>query len=1232
MATVCLLVTAFILVQCVPIVLGFDNYEVGLVAHWRLDEDYWNGTPLEVTDSSGNGNHGIAQNGLTTTDGVVGKCGEFDGANDRIVFPNDLNPTPTSQITLMAWIKPENVGAASYWKYDDPIIGKRWSYALIIDENGRLGFHFHNTPYSYDAWVKGPSLLPYEGKWIHVAATYDGSYSRLYLNGELKTQASRSGPIYDSNVLPYISYVDYSRYFDGLIDEAMIYNRALDSAEINQYYQEIFTQNLGAGPDQTINEGEWVTFQATKIQPNPSTGLIFSWDLNNDGTYDYEETPAYAPDGFYDGKTTKIYPNEGTFIVKLKISDTNGVLITDDTLVTVNNLAPQTTLLSGLGIADNYIFVTHIDGLSYFIDINDDGTFSTPESVDDKDSRMYGAGIGDFDNDGDLDALAGDRHNTWYYEKTGDGNSFDEAVSIDSISHNYRCDFAEADYNNDGNLDAIMADWYSAYFTFYFGNGDGTFSRTTLSGPSGIIGMDAADFNNDGNMDFVAASWSGQGVYVYLGQGNGNFYPAINSPIGESYGVSAGDFNNDGKVDIIYGFRPAKFYPGNGDGTFGAGVSLGFKFVFGMAESDIDGDGNLDLMYTYNSYSVIYTKGNGDGTFSITSPIATISGIRCIATYPENQGVLEINEGESIEFEATFTDAGWLDTHIASWNWGDATPIEVGVVTEENNEPFSTGSVTGSHIFGDNGEYTIALTVTDDYGASGIDTADIIVLNVAPIANSGPDRTVYEGDLVEFDASASYDPGYLDSLTYEWNFGDANTKTGENPTHTYEIEGIYTVTLTVTDDDGESATDTMTVTVLDAYPSTDFVWTPEPQNEGSPIQFTDQTTSYDPIAAWSWDFAGLGTSSDQNPKFTFFDDGTYTVTLTVTDDDGSTNTISNTVTVDNVAPVVEGGEDQTVDEGNLASFVGAFSDAGSADTHTMVWDFGDGTTEAASLDPSHVYADNGVYTVTLTVTDDDGGVGVDSLTVAVTNVAPILNEITATLDPVEVNFEITASATFADAGILDTHTAVWDWGDETTSAEIITEENGAGEIKGKHAYESAGIYRVTLTIEDNDGASDFAEFCYIVVYDPSEGFVTGGGWINSPAGAYALDPELTGKATFGFVSKYKKGATVPTGNTKFIFHAGNLDFHSTSYDWLVIAGNNAKYKGTGTIKGLDGEYCFMLTATDGDSKDSPDLFRIKIWNKASGEVIYDNKMDLTDSEYGGTALCGGNIIVHKTKK
>jgi hypothetical protein len=246
------------------------------------------------------------------------------------------------------------------------------------------------------------------------------------------------------------------------------------------------------------------------------------------------------------------------------------------------------------------------------------------------------------------------------------------------------------------------------------------------------------------------------------------------------------------------------------------------------------------------------------------------------------------------------------------------------------------------------------------------------------------------------------------------------------------------------------------------------------------------------------------------------------------------------------------------------------------------------------------------------------------------NYPPVVGPITAPVNPVPVGATVNASAPFSDPDKLDTHTAVWDWGDGNTSAGTVTETNGAGTVTGDHAYTTPGVYTVQVTVQDEFGNSDTEIFQYVVVYDPNGGFVTGGGWINSPAGAYTADPSLTGKASFGFVSKYQKGTTVPVGNTQFQFHATSFNFSSTSYEWLVIAGAKAQYKGSGTING-GGDYGFMLTAIDGqvNGGGGVDKFRIKVWDKISGAVIYDNQMGGADTDNPTTVLGGGSIVVHK---
>lgn len=192
---------------------------------------------------------------------------------------------------------------------------------------------------------------------------------------------------------------------------------------------------------------------------------------------------------------------------------------------------------------------------------------------------------------------------------------------------------------------------------------------------------------------------------------------------------------------------------------------------------------------------------------------------------------------------------------------------------------------------------------------------------------------------------------------------------------------------------------------------------------------------------------------------------------------------------------------------------------------------------------------------------------------------------------------------------------------------------------------TTGLYNVCVQATDRAGnpSGATAETCgYLAVYDPSAGFVTGGGWITSPSGACRITEVcrgVSGKANFGFVSKYQNGARTPTGNTEFQFQAGNLNFKSTVYEWLTVSGPRAQYKGDGTINGAAG-YKFILTAVDGSiaGGGGTDRFRIKIMRVADGVIVYDNMLgdatslesDANDALDGnGTLLGGGSIQIKK---
>lgn len=333
---------------------------------------------------------------------------------------------------------------------------------------------------------------------------------------------------------------------------------------------------------------------------------------------------------------------------------------------------------------------------------------------------------------------------------------------------------------------------------------------------------------------------------------------------------------------------------------------------------------------------------------------------------------------------------------------------------------------------------------------------------------------------------------------------------------------------------------------------------------------------------------------------------------------------------ENNAPVADAGGPYTDNEGSAVSFDGTGSSDADGDILTYSWDFGDGSPAAAGDSPSHTYADNGSYTVTVTVSDGNGGTSSATTTATIANVAPALGALAVPPTPLAlVNGGAVASvsASYTDPGTADTHTASLSC--DGGSAGSVTAGNGAA--GGTCTFTAAGVYTVTLTVTDDDGGTDSeTASSYVVVYDASAGFVTGGGWIDSPAGAYPSDPTLTGKATFGFVSRYQKGATVPSGNTEFHFQAASFTFRSASYQWLVIAGARAQYKGVGTVSGRTGSFGFLLTAIDGAvaGGGGVDKFRLKVWDSATGVVVYDNQLGQFEDSGAATALGGGSIVIH----
>jgi PKD repeat protein len=522
-------------------------------------------------------------------------------------------------------------------------------------------------------------------------------------------------------------------------------------------------------------------------------------------------------------------------------------------------------------------------------------------------------------------------------------------------------------------------------------------------------------------------------------------------------------------------------------------------------------------------------------------------------------------------------------------------------------------------------------------------------VNQSPISDAGGPYSGDEGVAIAISGASASDPDE-DTLSFSWSvdnpvlcsFDDSSLL---NPNLTCTDNGVFEVTLTVDDGVNDPVSDSTTVTVQNMIPIVNMGGD-ETINEGATFSrsgsFTDPgadtwmaTVDYgDGAGAIPLDLAPDKSFILEHP---YGDNGVYAVTVTITDDDGGVGISEIQITVQNVIPTVIMGGDETINEGDTFSRSGSFTDPG-ADTWTATVDYGDGT-GAIPLDLApdksftleHPYGDNGVYPVTVTITDDDGGVGIGTITVTVLNVAPTVGDITAPIDPMSVDWLIETSAPFSDPGFLDTHTAIWDWGNGQTTEGIVDNYT----VSGSYAYDTPGVYTITCTVTDDDGGVGTSTYSYVVIYDPDGGFVTGGGWIWSPLGAYSPDPSLEGKSNFGLVAKYKKGADVPSGETEFRFKLADLNFHSTNYDWLVVAGKKAQYKGLGTING-EGEYKFMLMAIDGDlpGGDGLDKFRIKIWeedDQGNETVIYDNQPGADEDIDPITELGGGSIVIHTAK-
>jgi hypothetical protein len=759
-----------------------------------------------------------------------------------------------------------------------------------------------------------------------------------------------------------------------------------------------------------------------------------------------------------------------------------------------------------------------------------------------------------------------------------------------------------------------------------------TATLTGLSGPEGLA-FDAAgdlfvvNYGNDTVSEFAPGATTPTATLTGLNQpvflaidasgnlfvgnfGNGTvseFTPGTTTPTATLTGAStAFDMGFDAAGDLVVldrlGTTATVFAPGS---TTPTATLTGLSGPNRMA---FDGQGDL-YVTNYDSSTVTeFTPGPGID-HEVVSP-APPTSVRIVNPVITSNGQVSFSAAVSGPTPAD-QQAGYGYTI----DWGDGTaqaPDTTTVAASPNNGGGSL--VLPAHTYAP-GIYTVRLTATDDGGLSKSTTALVVVSATA---------------LDSITLSGGGSPGQVAvTTTDEGGFTTAGTPdqvlvadSGGSDTYTVNFGTNLTTPVTIT---GSGSSGDRLVVNGDNSPTNVITKTPGQITWGSPVS---ETVSRSGIPNTTINANGTAQNYVNDPGgSTTINGGPGTNSVLITATSGS-------------GVVITGGphaNNYTIDMGNLLGPVTINSTTG---TCAVTVNSPPGS-NVLTLTSSQLTGDGETLNLNLGSTATNltvaGGTGNNNQLVVqgsppgpvtATNLAPTMSAITAPLAPTAINTAVTASARFTNPD-GNNQTAVWNWGDGTTSAGAVSQAGTGGTVSGSHSFSTDGVFTLTLTVTDaKGGGSGQSVFQYVVAYNPSGGFVTGGGWMTSPAGADAANPALTGKANFGLNAKYKAGATVPTGDTEFQFPAANLDFHSASYDWLVITTNQAQYQGSGTINGA-GNYGFLVTAQDNGGHSTPDLFRIKIWNKNNNNaVVYDTQPGAATTAAPATALGGGRIQVH----
>ena len=383
----------------------------------------------------------------------------------------------------------------------------------------------------------------------------------------------------------------------------------------------------------------------------------------------------------------------------------------------------------------------------------------------------------------------------------------------------------------------------------------------------------------------------------------------------------------------------------------------------------------------------------------------------------------------------------------------------------------------------------------------------------------------------------------------------------------------------------------------------------------------------------------------------------YTLTRTykATDGSGNTATRSQTITVnDNTPPQITGlttskqilappnhkMQDITVDYSVTDNCNTSSNFTISVTSSELVNGTGDGDTDPdwEIIDNHHIRlraeraanGDGRIYTITITAND-----GCNASVSSTTQVV-VAHNITGphSGNSFKVGSTVAFSGEFWDVP-TNKHTAKWLIDGNTTAKATVTEPSGNknGKVTGSYKFTTPGVYKLQMNVTDQNSVTSYANTngdleAIVVIYDPNGGYTYGGGYYNSPAGALVSDLSSTGKASYGFAMNYFKNSTYPKGETQFEFKVGDFEFNALNFDYLAINNSTAQFRGTGKIIGGQSGIGFIMTVIDGQLDGSGvDKIRMKIYNKNTGQIYYDNQPGASDAALPTQAVGANSTIV-----